>query len=201
MLILKCNVITCKGEKNGSWRGDVWQYDLWFVLPLPTLEGTDTLQICAQDIAKLWTMLAIAEFTHQQFLHGWWFYEVLHFYGGCCPFWEAVCKGHSSGTHLSVLKVHVHLKHMIQGVTSWSLLWLRRNAYLMRGLNSVLRVAIFFWSANYGYWWFDVGYTFAGLWGTSSQIKGCWKSSSPGAMTFLCANWRSGLLSSSSMVD
>jgi hypothetical protein len=47
MLILKCSVITCKGEKNGSWRGDVWQYNLWFVLPLPTLEGIGMLQICA----------------------------------------------------------------------------------------------------------------------------------------------------------
>jgi hypothetical protein len=45
-----------------------------------------------------------------------------------------------------------------------------------------------------------VGCTFAGLWGTSSKIKGCWKSSSPGAMTFLCANWGSSSLSSSSMV-
>jgi hypothetical protein len=173
MLILKCNVIPCKGEKNGSWRGDVWWYNLWFVLLLPTLEGIAMLQICVQDIAKLWTMLAIAEITHQQFLHGWWFYEgkVPHIYGGCHPYWEAVCKGQSSGTHFSVLKVHVHLKHMIQGVTSWNLLWLRRNAYFVRGLNSVLRVAIFFWSADYGYWWFDVGCTSAGLWGTSSKIK------------------------------
>ncbi len=119
--------------------------------------------------------------------------------GGCCPFWEAVCKGHSSGTYVFVLKVHVHLKHMIQGVTSLGLLWLRRNIYLMWGFNSVLRVA-FFWSVDYGYWWFDLGCTFARLWGTSSKIERRWKSSSPGAMTFLCANWRSQLLSSSCMV-
>jgi hypothetical protein len=77
--------------------------------------------------------------------------------------------------------------------TSWSLPWLRRNPYLMRGFNCVLGVA-FFWSADYGYWWFDLGCTFVGLWGTSSKIQGCWKSSSPGAMTFFCASWRSGLL-------
>jgi hypothetical protein len=141
----------------------------------------------------LWTiLLAIAQITHQQFLHGWWFYEakVPCIYGGCCPFWEAVCKFHSSSTHLFVLQVHVHLKHMIQGVTSWALLWLRRTVYLMREFNSVLRVA-FFWSVDYGYWWFNWGCTFMRLWGTSSKIERCWKSSSPGAMTFFCANWRS----------
>jgi hypothetical protein len=63
----------------------------------------------------------------------------------------------------------------------------------MRGFNFVLRVA-FFWSADYGYSWFDLGCTFVGLWGTSSKIEGCWKSSSPGAMTFFSANWRSSLL-------
>jgi len=63
----------------------------------------------------------------------------------------------------------------------------------MRGFNFVLWVA-FFWAADYGYWWFDLGCTFVGLWGTSTKIKGCWKSSSPGAMTFFCASWRSGLL-------
>jgi hypothetical protein len=73
-----------------------------------------------------------------------------------------VCKGHSSGTHLFVLKVHIHLKPMIQEVTSWGLLWLRRNVYLMRGFNSVVRVA-FFWWVDYGYWWFDLGCTFSRL--------------------------------------
>jgi hypothetical protein len=45
-----------------------------------------------------------------------------------------------------------------------------------------------------------LGCTFARLWGTSSKIERCWKSSSPGAMTFCCANWRSHLPSNSSMV-
>jgi hypothetical protein len=45
-----------------------------------------------------------------------------------------------------------------------------------------------------------LGYTFAGLWGTSCKIESCWKSSNPGAMSFFCANWRSHLLSSSSVV-
>jgi hypothetical protein len=164
-------------------------------LLLTSNEGICMLQICVQDSAKLWTMPAIAEITHQQFLHGWWFYKakVPRIYGGCCPFWEAVCKGHSSGTHLSVLKVHVYLKTYDSRSTSWSLPWLRRNFYLMRGFNSVLGVA-FFWSADYGYWWFDLGCTFVGLWGTSSKIERCWKSSSPGAMTFFCASWRSSLL-------
>jgi hypothetical protein len=120
MLILKCNVIACKGEKmavGGGMCGDITCGLSFHCLLLTSYEGICMLQICVQDSAKLWTMPAIAEITHQQFLHGWWFYEakVPRIYGGCCPFWEAVCKGHSSGTHLSVLKVHVHLKHMIQG--------------------------------------------------------------------------------------
>jgi hypothetical protein len=151
--------------ENGSWRGDVWgcvvitcglSYHCLLDILWGNLHATD-LCYCA----KLWTiLLAIADITHQQFLHGWWFYEakVPCIYGGRCPFWEAVCKGHSSGIHLFVLKVYIHLKHMIQGGASWGLLWLRTNVYLMRGLHSVLRVA-FFWSVDYGYWWFDLGCT------------------------------------------
>ncbi len=177
---------------GGGMCGDITCGLSFHCLLLTSYEGICVLQICVQDSAKLWTiLLAIAEITHQQFLHAWWFYEakVPCIYGGCCPFWEAVCKGHSSGTHLFVLKVHIHLKPMIQGVTSWGLCWLRRNVYLMRGFNSVLRVGVFWWvimvidDLIWGVLLQD--------WGTSSKIERCWKSSSPGAMTFFCANWRS----------
>ncbi len=182
---------------GGGMCGDITCGLSFHCLLLTSYEGICMLQICVQDSAQLWTiLLAIAEITHQQFLHGWWFYEakVPCIYGGCGPFWEAVCKGHSSGTHLFVLKVHIHLKP-----TSWGLLWLRRNVYLMREFNSVLRVA-FFWLVDYGYWWFDLGCTFARLRGTRSKIERCWKSSSPSGMTFFCGNRRSHVLSSSSMV-
>jgi hypothetical protein len=35
-----------------------------------------------------------------------------------------------------------------------------------------------------------LGCTFARLWGTSSKMEWCGNSSSPGAMTFFCANWK-----------
>ncbi len=201
MLTLKSNVITFTGQKHGSWRGDVWWYNLWVVLPLPTLDilwgNLHATDLCTRQ-CQIVNHIAGHCRDHQSTISTCLvIYEakVPCIYGGCCPFWAAVCKGHSSGTHLFVLKVHVHLKHVIQGVTRWGLLWLRRNVYLMRGFNSVLRVA-FFWSVDYGYWWFHFGCTFARLWGTSSKNERCWKSSSPGAMSFFWADWRSRLLSS-----
>jgi 15-cis-phytoene desaturase len=57
------------------------------------------------QISPIDNLYIAGDFTKQKYLAS---------IGGCCPFWEAVCKGHSSGTYVFVLKVHIHLKHMIQ---------------------------------------------------------------------------------------
>jgi len=140
--------------------------NLWFVLPLPTLDilwgNLHATDLCTRQ-CQIVNHIAGHCRDHPSTISTWlvilWSKSTLHLWG-CCPFWQAVCKGHSWAPRLFVLKVHIHLKHMIQGVTSWGLLWLRRNVYLMREFDSVLRVA-FFWWVDYGYCWFDLRCTFA----------------------------------------